>query len=109
MSVPRYGSLLETPENLSDTHLTPSKSDESEMVQIGIVTHERCQEVYALFGKRRFPQSSESTYYYEPKSGQAGKIPLCGPRNRQLWTGDGINLPGKKGVWKVTLYSPRPM
>lgn len=101
MSTPRYGSRLDKPEVTRAPRLVPSQA--SEMVQLGIITHDRCEEVFALYGQRQY--GSQYNYFYEPLKGGAGRVPLCAANDRQLWTGDGIRLPGKKGVWKVTLYT----
>lgn len=77
------------------------------MEQLGIITHERCSEIFGLFGQRKHPHSSQYEYYYEPNYGSSGRVPLCTPRHIQLYTGDGVTLPGKSGLWKVTLYAPR--
>jgi hypothetical protein len=109
MSVPRYGSLLDTPERADSTAelLIPSRGPPPKMEQLGIITHERCSEVFGLFGQRRHPASARYEYYYEPSFGSAGRVPLCTPRHTQLYTGDNLTLPGKKGAWKVTLFEPR--
>ena len=109
MSVPRYGSRLDTPEtetNLNE-RLVPSRGPPPKMEQLGIITHDRCTEIYGLFGQRRHPSSARFEYYYEPNQGSAGRVQLCTPPHTQLYTGDNVTLPGKSGVWKVTLFAVR--
>jgi len=76
------------------------------MPQIGIITHDHREEVFGLFGQRRFPHHAQYEYYFEPIKGGGGRVPLCTPRG-ELWSGDGVELPGYKGVWQVTLFAPR--
>lgn len=74
-----------------------------DMQHIGFLTHERFKETYALYGTttgRRYE-------YYCALNGSQNKIPLCTPRDRNLWNGDKIEIPGRHGTWRVTLYEPR--
>jgi hypothetical protein len=77
------------------------------MQQIGILTREHKEDVYGLFGQQQHPHSSQYEYYYEPSKDGGGRVPLCVPQGRQLWTGDNVALADGKGVWKVTLFVPR--
>ena len=107
MSVPRYGSKLDTPEPEAPKLAFPSRGPPPEMQQLGIITHERCSEVFGLFGRRAVSGRARWEYYYEPGQGSSGRVPLCTPPHIQLYTGDNVKLPGKAGVWKVSLYRAR--
>lgn len=108
MSVPKYGSRLDTPEPSQPSHgLLPSRGPPPVMKQIGYLTREHCEEVIGLYGQQKYPNSAQYEYYYEPSNKSAGRIPLCTTPGEQLWSGHGVALPGKKGLWKVTLFPPR--
>ena len=77
------------------------------MAQLGIITHEHQPEVYGLFGQPRYSYGSSFEYYYEPSKGGGGRVPLCTTPGVQLYSGDGVELPGRDGVWRVSLFPPR--
>ena len=75
----------------------------TDMPQIGVITKEFCDEVYALYGQR----SGRGTYTYAfaPRAG-AERLPICHPRQygELLRTGDKVELLGKPGMWRVELF-----
>ena len=75
------------------------------MPQLGYVTHEHFEQVIPLHGA----PNSQSRYGFEyyVVTNSAGRISICTPPDRELWTGDGVEVPGLPGVWRVTLFEPR--
>lgn len=91
--------LLEIPERMAPPR----------MPQLGFLSHDNSKEIFGLFGQFVYPNGFQNRweYYYEPVRGNGGRILLCTAPDRELWTGDGVVLPGEPGVWRVTLYEPR--
>lgn len=77
----------------------------STMQNVGVVSSDTFEEVYPLY-KRINKYTGLPQYFYSGASGGAGMIAICSGRERHLWNGDMIALPGKRGTWRVSLHAP---
>jgi hypothetical protein len=75
------------------------------MPQIGYLTHEHFDQVIPLHGAPNAQNRYGMEYYVVTNS--AGRIKLCTAQDRDLWSGDTVEVPGLPGAWRVTLFEPR--
>lgn len=75
------------------------------MPQLGYLTHEHFDQVIPLHGAPNSQNRYGMEYYVVTNS--AGRIKLCTAQDRDLWSGDTVEVPGLPGAWRVTLFEPR--
>ena len=71
---------------------------------IGYLTQEHRNLTFGLYG--RPTMTNRGVWEYSVQVYEL-RFPLCTDPQRILATGDGVEIPGQPGVWRVTLYEPR--
>lgn len=101
----RYATYINDPFPLvrECTYVIPKRLPPPNLQQIGFLTKESKNQVFPLYGARKYHNDYE--YYYSTMEGL--KIPVYVSPGKQLYIGDTVVLPGMPGVWTVNLYEPR--
>lgn len=76
-------------------------------VVLGYLTNRQTACVLTLYGHSNHSYyPGHTSYGYHTLLDNNTVVPIRGPDNRPLYTQDTVYVPGRDGVWTVTLYGP---